>query len=66
MDPPELQMPKFLGSMPNITASKGENVSMTCVVENLGMYKVKNLILYGILPRLCNTEGLNTNYRWLG
>lgn len=38
MDP--LQGPRFLGSIPNVTVHRGQNVSLPCVVENLGKFRV--------------------------
>jgi len=46
MVPEELQTPRFLGSIPNITVTKGDNVSVPCVIENLGTFRMAWLKLH--------------------
>lgn len=42
------QEPEFLQPLDNLTVSQGRDVSFTCVVNNLGQYRVSKHIQHGI------------------
>lgn len=51
------QDPEFLQPLDNLTVTQGRDVSFTCVVNNLGQYKVstgnfKLFLLYGTYYKL--------------
>lgn len=41
--------PEFLAPLDNLTVTQGRDVSFTCVVNNLGQYRVSRIVFLGII-----------------
>ncbi|GIX84247.1 hypothetical protein CDAR_48681 [Caerostris darwini] len=50
--PPKGPEPQFADNIPNITIPAGRDVTLPCVVDSLGDYKVRQTVLCFLCPKM--------------